>query len=240
MKPRNYITSLLILAGWIFLLVSSSQATLIFDGSGTFGSGTTDVTIQVKVWGPGYTVGEVAAGTIPNAAGATVASTFYTYAYRITNLSGNDPILGFRINIGSSSGASFGYTTNDGGSGAAPIYQGLLTFDDGLNFRNTFGPDMTAGQSSQWMWLTSPLEPSLPSGYVLGDSVGGRFSRTSFDTTFTDVNLPSPNPEPATSLLFSTGLGGLAFWRRRQLESWLKSRLRRQFSSPSSEHSDPA
>jgi hypothetical protein len=220
------------LAGSLVLFASLGEAALIFDGSGTFGSGTTDVTIQVKVWGPGYTAGEVAAGTIPNAAGATTGSIFYAYAYRITNLSGNDPILGFRINIGSSNGASFGYTTNDGGSGVAPIYQGFLAFDDGLNFRNTFGPDMTAGQSSQWLWLTSPLEPSLPSGYVLGDSVGGRFSRTSYDTTFTDVNLPSPNPEPATSLLFSTGLGGLAFWRRRQLGIWLKSRLRRGDHSP--------
>ena len=238
MRLKRFFLPLLLLAGLGSFLASQAEAVLIFDGSGTFGSGTTDVTIQVKVWGPGYTAAEVAAGTIPYAAGATVGSTFYTYAYRLSNLSGNDPILGFRINVAGSDGAGFGFTTNQGGSGVAPIYQGFLTFDDGMNFRNTFGPDMTAGQSSQWMWLTSPLEPSLPSGYVLGDSVGGRFSRTSFDTVYTDVNLPAPNPEPATSLLFSTGLGGLAFWKRKQLGTWLKNRLRRE--PPSREGSDPA
>lgn len=238
MKLKRSILPLLILAGTILCSVSLSEAVLIFDGSATFGSGTTDVTIQVKVWGPAYTAGEVAANTIPNAAGAIVGSTFYTYAYRLTNPAGNDAILAFRVNIASSSGASFGVTTNDGGAGTAPTAQDFATTGDGLVFRSTFGTNILATESSQWMWLTSPLEPSLPSGYVLGDLVGGRLARTSFDTGSTTGNLPAPNPEPTTSLLFSTGLGGLAFWRRKQVGSWLKSRLHRQPHSPSPEGLD--
>lgn len=242
MKPGKFLLSLLILAGSVFFLAPSSEATLVFSDNGfTASTGGQTVTIQVRVWGPAYTAGEVAAGTIPNAAGATVGSTFYTYAYRLTYSGGaGDFVDRFRIPL-IVPVLSPGFTSNDGGAGNAPSSQsttgGFFTsnFVGGAN-------QLDPGESSQWLWLTSDSEPSLPSGFSSSNnSVGGQPGATRWDTAGSvTTNLPAPNPEPATSLLFSTGLGGLAFWRRKQLGSWLKNRLRRQPSSPSPEGSDPA
>lgn len=240
MKLRKILLPLLILVGSVFFVATSSEATLVFSADDFTASsvGGQTVTIQVRVWGPGYTVGEVAAGTIANAAGATVGSTFYTYAYRLTYSGGaGDTISQFRLTLrGDAIGA--GFTANDSGAGTAPTGQTTT----GGYFTNTFGTVLNPTESSQWMWLTSNSEPSLPSGFSSSNnSVGGQPGRTRWDGDgFGSTNLPAPNPEPATSLLFSTGLGGLAFWRRRQVGAWLKSRLRRESSSPSPESSDPA
>jgi hypothetical protein len=239
MKLRKILLPLLILAGSILFVATSSEATLVFSADDfTATTGGQTVTIQVRVWGPAYTAGEVAAGTIPNAAGAIVGSTFYTYAYRLNYTGGaGDEIDRFRLTLrGDAIGV--GSTTNAGGSGTAPTAQTTT----GGYFTNTFGTTIAPGGTSQWMWLTSNSEPSLPSGFSsTNNSVGGQPGQTRWGTAgMVATNLPAPNPEPATSLLFSTGLGGLAFWRRKQVGSWLKSRLRRQPHSPSPEGPDQA
>ena len=241
---RRIVLSLLILISLPLLLVSRSEAVLIFSANDfSASSGVDSVTIQVRVWGPGYTAGEVAAGTIPNAAGATVSSTFYTYAYRVTNdLAGTNPITDFRVFMGATVIAA-GSTANDGGAGTAPTGQSIPPPAAGTGwFTNTFGTNLQLGDASEWMWVTSGHEPSLPTGFgASNNSAGGKVSETNWDFGGTgSTNLPSPNPEPATSLLFSIGLGGLAFWRRKQVGAWLKNRLRREPPSLSPESSDPA